>query len=415
LKLGYACIPLTTKARTNRRLVLKDYSEEKLKIILEENLKDLKNILLHNVKNNIYMFRISSDIVPLGSHKINSFHWSSCYEEKLREIGAFAKINSMRLSMHPGQYTVINSPIEDIVIKSIKDLEYHCKFLDSLTIDYTNKIVLHIGGVYGDKTSAKLRFISNFQRLSDSLKKRLVIENDEKNFSLDDVLEISNSINIPVIYDNLHNICYGDNNYNINEIYKKVKATWKPEDGSMKVHYSQQAEGKKRGAHSSTIFTKGFLNYYDEVKEFNPDIMLEVKDKDISAIKCIALQKELENNTLPISSLYTEWERYKYLVMEHGIDYYKRCFALVKNNCSFFEFYTLVDEAIKTEPNWNSRKNALEHLWEYVKVEASTNERNHFTKIMDEENTSKVKEYLEKLAIKYHSQNIIDSYFFSQY
>ena len=414
MKLGYACIPVTTKARTSRRLILKEYSEEKLKVVLEENLNDLKTILIHNIKNNIYMFRISSDIVPLGSHEVNTFDWELCFKEKLREIGDFAKVNNIRLSMHPGQYTVINSPNEGIVNRSIKDLEYHCKFLDSLNIDYTNKIVLHIGGVYGDKISAKERFINNFEKLSYSLKKRLVIENDEKNFSIDDLLEISHEINIPVIYDNFHNICYNDNDYSIKEIYIRVIATWKPEDGNMKVHYSQQAEGKRKGSHSNTIFTSDFLNYYSEVKEFDPDIMLEVKDKDVSTIKCIALLKELRGNILPINNLYTQWAKYKYLVMEHGYDYYKKCSALVKNNCSFLEFYTLVDEAIKRPLEWNSQRNAFEHVWGHVKVEASLRERNHFKKIMNEEDSVKVKDYLEKLAFRYNSKYIIDSYFFSQ-
>jgi UV DNA damage endonuclease len=360
------------------------------------------------------MFRISSDIIPLGSHEINTFDWAQWYSEELKEIGVFARENSIRLSMHPGQYIVINSPNEDIVQKSIKDLEYHCKFLDSLNIDYTNKIILHIGGVYGDKASAKERFVNNFQSLSPSLKKRLVIENDEKNFSIDDVLEISNLINIPVIYDNLHNICYGDNGYSVKEIYTKVITTWKIEDGNMKVHYSQQAEGKKEGSHSKTIFTEDFLNYCKEVKEFNPDIMLEVKDKDVSAIKCNALIKELQDNTLKISNLYTEWARYKYLVMEHGYGYYKKCSALVKNNCSFLEFYTAVDEAINIPLQWSTQKNAFEHVWGYVKGEASSTERNHFQKIMDEENPIKVKGYLEKLTFRYNSKYIIESYFFSQ-
>lgn len=414
MKIGYACIPMTTKARTNRRLLLKDYSEEGLKAIIEENLQDLKKILIHNIKNHIYMFRISSDIIPLGSHKINIFDWELYFSKKLREIGDFAKENNIRLSMHPGQYIVLNSPKEDIVLKSIKDLEYHCKFLDSLNIDYTNKIILHIGGVYGDKISAKKRFIDNFQRLSPSLKKRLVIENDEKNYSIDDVLEISHLLNIPVIYDNLHYICYGNMKYSTKEIYKKVIATWKAEDGSMKVHYSQQADGKKAGSHSQTIFTEKFANYYREVNEFDPDIMLEVKDKDVSAIKCRYLINEFQHKNQSLSNLYTEWARYKYLVMEHGYDYYKRCSALVKNNCSFLEFYTLVDEAINIPLKWSCQKNAFEHVWGYVKGEALSSERNHFKKIMDEENPVKAKGYLEKLAFRYASKYIMNSYFFSQ-
>jgi len=95
---------------------------------------------------------------------------------------------NIRGSMHPGQYTVLNSPNEEVVEKSIMDLEYHCKFLDSLGVDYSNKIILHVGGVYGDKISAMERFKHNFNRLSNSLKKRLVIENDDKSYTIEDVL-----------------------------------------------------------------------------------------------------------------------------------------------------------------------------------------------------------------------------------
>jgi len=85
--------------------------------------------------------------------------------------------------MHPGQYTVMNSPSEEVVKKSIAEIEYHTKFLDSLGIDYSNKIIIHIGGEYGDKSSAIQRFSDNIKALSDSARSRLVLENDEKIFT----------------------------------------------------------------------------------------------------------------------------------------------------------------------------------------------------------------------------------------
>ena len=206
MKIGYACTPITTNARTNRRILLKDFSKDKFFSITKQNLDDLQKILEWNIKNNIYLFRIGSDIIPLGSHEINNISWQKGFKDNLETIGTFINNNNIRVSMHPGQYTVINTPKEDVLYKSIKDIEYHCEFLDSLKVDYKNKIILHIGGVYGDKKLAKENFLKGFKKLSDSSKKRLVIENDERNFSLDDVLDISSKLNIPVIFDNLHNI-----------------------------------------------------------------------------------------------------------------------------------------------------------------------------------------------------------------
>ena len=175
MKIGYACIPLTIPFRTNRRLVLKDFTYEKATEIIESNLSDLYKILEYNKKRGINLFRISSDIIPLGSHEINDLPWKSIFKSELTSIGNYIKENSIRVSMHPGQYTIINSPSDDIVNKSIRDIEYHTDFLDSLGVDYTHKLILHIGGVYGDKPLAKKRFIENFKRLSSSAQKRMII------------------------------------------------------------------------------------------------------------------------------------------------------------------------------------------------------------------------------------------------
>ena len=299
MKIGYACIPLTTNARTNRRLTLKNFSEKMFLEVLEQNLIDLRRILENNEKYNIKLFRISSDIVPLGSHSINEIPWHKHFQNELNEIGEYIKKCGMRVSMHPGQYTVLNAEKEEIVVKAIKDLEYHARFLDSLGVDSSNKIILHIGGGYGDKSAAINRFIENFKRLSPSVKNRLVIENDGKIFNIEDVLFVSRQINIPVIFDNLHHECNHEIEMPIKEIMNKVAKTWQEKDGHIKVHYSQQNLHKQIGAHSNTIIVKNFLEYYEEVKEFNLDIMLEVKDKDVSAIKCNLIINNMNKKSKP--------------------------------------------------------------------------------------------------------------------
>ena len=413
MKIGYACIPLTTNARTNRRLMLKNFSEKMFLEVLEQNLIDLRRILENNEKFNIKLFRISSDIVPLGSHNINEIPWHKHFINELNEIGKFIKKCGMRVSMHPGQYTVLNAEKEEIVEKAIKDLEYHARVLDSLGVDGSNKIIIHIGGGYGDKKAAMNRFIENFKRLSPSVKNRLVIENDDKIFNIDDVFFVSREINIPVIFDNLHHQCNHEIETPIKEIMKKVATTWKEKDGNIKVHYSQQNDHKHVGAHSNTIIVENFLEYYEQVKEFNLDIMLEVKDKDISAIKCNLIVSNI-NKKLNLSIIEKQWAKYKYLLMERNYKYYKECSSLVKENCSIQEFYEYTDEIINFDVDDGSFINTAEHVWGYVKNNASDKELTHFKKLLlDVHQKEKVKLYLKKLCDKYNAEYMLNSYYFN--
>ncbi|MBW9156433.1 UV DNA damage repair endonuclease UvsE [Clostridium tagluense] len=412
MKIGYACIPLTIDARTNRRLTLKNFSEKMLLEVLEQNLIDLRQILENNEKYNIKLFRISSDIVPLGSHSINEIPWHKYFQNELNEIGEYIKKCGMRVSMHPGQYTVLNAEKEDIVEKAIKDLEYHARFLDALGVDGENKIILHIGGGYGDKVSAMNRFIENFKRLSLSVKNRLVIENDDRTFNINDLLFVSAEINIPVIFDNLHHECNHEMEIPIKEIMNRVAKTWKEEDGNPKVHYSQQDLRKHVGAHSNTIIIKDFLEYYEEVKEFNIDIMLEVKDKDVSAIKCNLVVSNM-NKKLKHVITEKQWAKYKYLLMERNYKYYKECSRLVKENCNIQQFYEYTDEVMNFPVENGSFINTCEHVWGYVKSSASDKEHAHFRKlIMDLEHKEKVKIYLKKLCDKYNAEYMLNSYYF---
>jgi UV DNA damage endonuclease len=412
MKIGYACIPLTTNAKTNRRLMLKNFSEKMFLEVLEQNLIDLRRILECNNKFNIKLFRISSDIVPLGSHSVNEVAWDNHFQNELREIGEYIKKCGMRVSMHPGQYTVLNAEKNDIVEKAIKDLEYHAKFLDALGVDESNKIILHIGGGYGDKCTAMTRFVENFKILPTSVKNRLVIENDDKIFNVEDVLLVSSEINIPVIFDNLHHECNHEIEMPISEIMNKVSKTWKEKDGNIKVHYSQQDLHKHVGAHSNTIMVKKFLEYFDEVKAFNLDIMLEVKDKDISAIKCNLIVSGM-NNKLKHVIIEKQWAKYKYLLMERNYKYYKECSRIVKENCSIQEFYEYIDEIMNFEVEDGSFINTSEHVWGYIKNNASDKEQIHFKKLLlDMDNKDKVKHYLKKLCEKYNAEYMIDSYYF---
>lgn len=394
MKIGYACTPLLVNYKTTRKFVLKNFSDSNFLNTTKENISDFKKILEYNLQNNILMFRISSDIIPFGSHEVLSLPWFDIFKDELNDIGSFIKNNNMRVSMHPGQYTVLNSPDENTAKKAIIDLEYHCKFLDSLNIDFTHKIILHVGGVYGDKSSALLRFQNNFNKLSSSLKNRLIIENDEKNFNIADILSLSSSCEIPIVYDNLHEGCFNDCRADSFKILKEVFTSWKSKDGIPKVHFSQQDPQKKKGSHAPYLFSEDFLSYIEETSSLDFDIMIELKDKDISALKAISL---LKDKTLKLSDLDKNeiLQNYSYLLKSYGDDIYLKSKELL--NISLLDFYTYTEKILQNPPNEASLKNTLKEI--YISIEDIMNQKevNHFHKLLKEEKLIKAKEYLLKV------------------
>ena len=288
MRIGYACLTVDVVGTTIRTCRLDSATTERMASLVSQNLDALNRILDYNRANNIRMFRISSDIIPFGSNKAVSFPWQKLYAEELLALGKKAKQHDIRLSMHPGQYTVLNSAHPHVVENAIRDLAYHCDFLDTMGMNATNKIILHIGGIYGDKPAAIERFKSNYVMLEERIKARLIIENDDKCYTTEEVLAIGCELKIPVVFDNLHHaINPSSASQSIKEWIADCAKTWRKKDGVQKIHYSQQAQGKRSGSHSETIDLPTFLRYYKTLPTTDLDIMLEVKDKNVSALKCI--------------------------------------------------------------------------------------------------------------------------------
>jgi len=140
MRIGYPCINRTLNCSASSTFRLKSYSEARLKTSIENNLECLLRILQFNLENRLYFFRISSDLVPFASHPVNRFSWQKHFQIEFEEIGEFIVKNRMRISMHPDQFTLINSIKDEIFERSKRELVYHAKILDLMKLDTSAKI-----------------------------------------------------------------------------------------------------------------------------------------------------------------------------------------------------------------------------------------------------------------------------------
>ena len=416
VSIGYACLHIGLTNTNIRTVIQRNATEEKLTEVTAHNLSALEKMIDYNILNDIRLYRISSGLVPFGSSPINRLPWDKIHQEAFERIGKKVAESGMRVSFHPGQYTVLNSPSEEVVNRAIDDLIYQEKILTCLGTNSSHKLILHVGGVYGDKEGAMERFVQNFQRLPESVKARLIIENDDRLYHIEDVLALSKRIGIPVVYDNLHNAINPpptnkDDNYWITEANK----TWKKEDGKQKIHYSQQAPDKRLGAHTDTIYLKTFLEFYKKIPDTTIDIMLEVKDKNLSAIKCQNAITDKKN----IMLLEKEWARYKYLILEKSPAIYQMIRTLLKDKADYpvIEFYELIEKAQKKETNPGEAENTAQHVWGYFKDKATVQEKRTFIRNCEkyrnqEGSLQTIKRQLFKLAVKYEEAYLLESLYF---
>ena len=289
MNLGYACINMSLgkKVTTNRTMIKRTFLEKGLDYVSDcviQNVADLEKIIDWNEQNGIKMYRMSSDMMPWATEY--DFTQLKDWNEIaiiLKRCGDKATQYGQRLSFHPGPFNVLVSPKEAVVQNTINDLEVHGRLMDALGLSKTpyNKINIHCNGVYGDKQSAMDRFIDNFKLLSESVKSRLTIENDDKAsmYSVKDLMYIHNAIKIPIVFD-YHHHTFNTGNLSEQDALELAMSTW-PKGIRPAVHYSESKMGSKPQAHSDYI--ERIPETYGNVV----DIMVEAKQKDLSILKFI--------------------------------------------------------------------------------------------------------------------------------
>ncbi len=288
MRLGYPCINLSLSCRPTRTFRLASFTEERFWETVERNLRCLKEIILWNASHGLLFLRITSDLIPFASHPKNRLPWEERLAPTLARIGLLIQGFQMRISMHPDQFVLLNSPNPQVVASSVAELVYHAKVLDLLGLDLSAKIQLHVGGAYKDKEAAMYRFIENFRLLPEEVRRRLVVENDEKIYTLKDCLFLSERLEIPVVFDYFHHLL-NPGDLRVKEALRYQAETWKEVDGPAMVDYSSALPQGKRGQHAWSLDEKDFLNFLRETWPYDFDLMLEIKDKERSALKALSL------------------------------------------------------------------------------------------------------------------------------
>ena len=298
IQLGLCCMNITLKehdppvysSRTMILRIIKKLGIDELKRRVILNLIDLKKMVEWNEKNGIKVFRISSNIFPHKTNQSIEDYGFEFAKDLLKDIGDLAKSYNQRITMHPGQYNVVGTPSEDKFQQTVRNLDYQAELLDIMGMGKDSVMVVHGGGLYGDKELTKQRWCANFYRLPERVRRRLVIENCERIFSIEDCIDISSRINIPVVMDTHHFDCYKLLTTHANETFKPAKEyipvvleTWARRGIKPKFHVSEQCCGGRVGKHSD--FIDDIPKYLLEIPllyNTHIDIMIEAKKKELS-------------------------------------------------------------------------------------------------------------------------------------
>lgn len=294
--LGYACINMTLgkkKITTNRSMIKKTFLKEGIDRASElglQNTRDLVEIINWNEQQGIKLFRITSNLFPWSSeYQLSSMPHFAPISNLLKGIGVLVSNYGQRITSHPGPFNVLVSPNEKVVLNSITDLSLHGEVFDLMGLSRTpyNVINIHCNGVYGDKVSAMDRFCRNFDRLPDSVKTRLTVENDDKAsmYSVKDLMYIHKQIGIPIVFD-YHHHTFNTGDLSERDALALAITTW-PKGITPAVHYSES-----KALHENNIKIKAqahsdYITTLPDTYDMGVDIMVEAKQKDLAILKFI--------------------------------------------------------------------------------------------------------------------------------
>ncbi|EIN11289.1 UV-endonuclease UvdE [Punctularia strigosozonata HHB-11173 SS5] len=287
-RLGYACLNTILRnkkpaaeaifcSRTCRIDSIKKNGLEWVKELGRQNVRDLLKLIEWNEANRIRFMRMSSEMFPFASHPIYGYSLEYCADD-LKAVGDLAKKYGHRLTTHPGQFTQLGSPKDGVVENAVRDLKYHCEMIDRMGLGKDSVMIIHGGGVYGDKAAALARIKTSFtELLPQNVKDRIVLENDEMCYNAEDLLPLCEELDIPLVFDYHHDWIY-PSSIPPAEIIRRAGAIWERRGIRPKQHLSEPRPG------AETVMQK--RAHADRCQALPPDLpddvdlMIEAKDKE---------------------------------------------------------------------------------------------------------------------------------------
>ena len=206
---------------------------------LQVSLEYLSAIFDYLTGLGIRMYRMASDLAPYATHPdLPQFHNQVReFASDLRAIGKRARELDLRLSFHPSQFIVLNSPNESVRKKSIWDLQVQAEMLDRMELNDEAVMVIHVGGSYGDRKASLDAWCETWKILPERVQRRLVLENDDIRFSAEDVLQIHARTGVRLIFDVQHFCCFNPEGLPLRPTVERFLNTW-PSNVRPKIHFS---------------------------------------------------------------------------------------------------------------------------------------------------------------------------------
>lgn len=295
INFGYVAISMKLKESSpNKTVTLKNLEKVdkslwrgRVEELSKLNIENTIRILRYNNAYGVKLYRFTSKIVPFATHEaFKDWDWRGILKDDFEKLGNVVKETGVRVSTHPDHFTLLNSPKKEVLESSIKDLEYHCSMFELMGLGDEYKMVLHIGGMYKNKKDSIKRFYEGYSQLDERIKKRLILENDDKIYNVEEVLDICKTVKIPMVLDVHHDMC-NPSEYELKNIIGEIFNTWGNEKFPPKVHVSSPKCEKEIRSHHEFINSVEFINFINDVKEKigDFDVMIEAKNKDLAVFK----------------------------------------------------------------------------------------------------------------------------------
>jgi len=247
IRFGVCCVfvgePIRFRRTTARYLATLSPAQgrRRLAALCRHNAEALQQALVYCRDHGIGAFRINSQILPLKTHPRFGYDLIDLPEgrdarDRFRDAGDFARRHDLRTSFHPDQFILLSSPDPAVSERSVADLAYQAEVAEWVGADVIN---IHAGGVYGDKPAALARLADRVDRLPPAVRTRLTLENDDRSYTVSDLLPVCRRLGLPLVYDVHHHRCLPDG-LDTAAATRAAVATW---DREPLFHLSSPAAG----------------------------------------------------------------------------------------------------------------------------------------------------------------------------